>query len=91
MIWVVPLLFYHKSSRFTYFTTFDGFLLFVRFLLVLTVLTVLNKFNGAPTLHLPLVVLKLAIIVLAVTNYSKNLKIKGIDTENGKEKMNSKE
>ena len=51
----------------------------------------LNRFNGAPTIHLPLVVLKLAIIVLAVTNYSKTFKINGIDTENGKEKKNSKE
>jgi hypothetical protein len=52
---------------------------------------VLNRFNGAPTIHLPLVVLKLAIRVLAVTNYSKTLQVKGIDTENGKEKKNSKE
>jgi hypothetical protein len=52
---------------------------------------VLNRFNGAPTIHLPLVVLELAIIFLAVTNHSKTLKIKGNDTENGKEKKNSKE
>jgi hypothetical protein len=52
---------------------------------------VLNRFNGAPTIHLPLVILKLAIIVLAATNNSKTLKIKGIDTENGKEKKDSKE
>ena len=54
-----------------------------------TGIAVLNRFNGAPTIHLPLVVLILAIIVLAVANYSKNLKTKGIDTENRKEKENS--
>jgi hypothetical protein len=56
-----------------------------------TGIAVLNRFNSAPTIHLPLVVLKLAIIVLAVTNYSKTFKNNGIDTENGKEKKNSKE
>jgi hypothetical protein len=50
---------------------------------------VLNLFNGAPTIHLPLAVLKLAVIVIAVTNYSKAFKINGIDTENGKNKKNS--
>jgi hypothetical protein len=52
---------------------------------------VLNRFNGAPTIHLPLIVLKLAIVLLAVTNHSKTLKIKGNDTENGTEKKISKE
>jgi hypothetical protein len=54
-------------------------------------MAVLNRFNSAPTIHLPLVVLKLVIIVLAVTNYIKALKINGIDTVNGKEKKNRKE
>jgi hypothetical protein len=47
----------------------------------------LNRLNGAPTIHLPLAILKLAIIVLAVTNYSKTLKIKGIETEMGKKEL----
>jgi hypothetical protein len=39
---------------------------------------VLNRFNTV------------LITVLTVTHYSKNLKIKGIDTKNGKERKNSK-
>jgi hypothetical protein len=46
---------------------------------------VLNRFNDAPTIQLQLVVLKQAIRVSAVTNYSKTFKINGIDTEHGKE------
>jgi hypothetical protein len=56
-----------------------------------TGITVLNRFNVAPTIHLPLFVLKLAIIVLAVTNYSKNFKIEGIDIENGKVRVQCNE
>lgn len=51
-----------------------------------TGIAVLNRFNGIPTIHLPLVVWYLALIVLAVAIYSKNLKTKGDDKEKRKEK-----